>query len=492
VRTRAWKPGGEGASGQSMKRLPGASAFLERLGIVGWERLEPVLLAALALEAPVLLVGPHGTAKSLLIERLAGALEIGFRHYNASLLSYDDLVGIPMPDESGNALRFVGTPGAIWGAGFVLFDEVSRCRPDLQNKLFPVIHERRVAGVELPDLRHRWAAMNPPAPEDGEGAGVDPVYLGSEMLDTALADRFAFVVGVPGWRELAPEDRLRLVVGKGDAQPAAEGAGAAALPVLVEHCAHALTRVEAETGERIADYVVQLVDLLGQAELPVSPRRARMLARNVAAVHAAQVLLSGPDAELEASAELALRHGLPQGAEEVPPSQLALRAAHRQAWELTSRSADDPMRAVLVEPDPGRRVAVGAQLGLATPDLSRLVTQALAQESCNARRIGLAAAIFVGLQDRCTLTPAAWEALLQFSRRVFEPRARNENVHPGPGLDPWREINAHLAKRGKGSRRARLERSFLLVGFPDLWREVPWRQALKRFQQDLDVFEVVS
>ena len=71
---------------------------------MGWRALEPVLLAALALEVPVLLVGPHGTAKSLLIERLAGALGLAFRHYNASLLSYDDLIGIPMPDESGTGM----------------------------------------------------------------------------------------------------------------------------------------------------------------------------------------------------------------------------------------------------------------------------------------------------------------------------------------------------------------------------------------------------
>jgi len=96
--------------------VPEARSFLDRLGIVGWGPLEPVLLAALALEEPVLLVGLHGTGKSLLIERLAGALGLGFRHYNASLLSYDDLVGIPMPDEDGAALHFVGTPGAIWGA----------------------------------------------------------------------------------------------------------------------------------------------------------------------------------------------------------------------------------------------------------------------------------------------------------------------------------------------------------------------------------------
>jgi MoxR-like ATPase len=470
------------------------SGFLDRLGIVGWGALEPVLLAALALEAPLLLVGPHGTAKSLLIERLAGALALGFRHYNASLLSYDDLVGIPMPDETGTALRFVGTPAAIWGTGFVFIDELSRCRPDLQNKLFPVIHERRVAGVELPELRHRWAAMNPPAPEEGDGTGADPVYLGSEALDPALADRFAFVVRVPGWREFAPEDRLRLVAGKGDAPPAERAAGGGESPLrdLVSRCAEEQRQVEARAGAQIAEYVVQLVDLLGQADLAVSPRRARMLSRGVAAVHAARRVLSGQEADLEESAELALRNGLPQTAEEAPPGLLALRAAHRQAWEVAALPSEDPMRAVLAEPDRGRRVAKGAQLGLATGDLSRLATQSLSNEPCDARRIGLATAIFLGLNESRSLTPAAWEVLAQLARRVLEPRVRGEHIAPGRDLETWREISRHLARHKQDGRRARLERSFLLSGFPDLWRSASWHSALVRFGKDLDAFGVPS
>src|SRR5687767_11808370 len=95
------------------------------LGVRGWAHLDAVLLAALATEAPLLLIGPHGTAKSLLVERIAQALGLPMRHYNAALLNYDDLVGIPLPDETGSSLRFITTPGTIWDAGFVFFDEIS-------------------------------------------------------------------------------------------------------------------------------------------------------------------------------------------------------------------------------------------------------------------------------------------------------------------------------------------------------------------------------
>jgi MoxR-like ATPase len=154
------------------------------LYVHGWGHLDAVLLAALATEYPVLLIGAHGTAKTLLVERLSKALELNFRHYNASLLNYDDLVGIPMPEEGGDRLRFISTPGAIWDAEFVFFDEISRCRPDLQNKLFPIIHERRVIGMDLGNLRYRWSAMNPPSPDNPElDAGNSEYYLGSEPLD---------------------------------------------------------------------------------------------------------------------------------------------------------------------------------------------------------------------------------------------------------------------------------------------------------------------
>jgi AAA domain (dynein-related subfamily) len=91
------------------------------------------------------------------------------------------------------------TPTAIWDAEAVFVDELNRTRPDLQNKLFSIIHERRVQGVELKNLRYRWAAMNPATNgEDDE----EEAYLGTEPLDPALADRFGFLIEVPDWSRL--------------------------------------------------------------------------------------------------------------------------------------------------------------------------------------------------------------------------------------------------------------------------------------------------
>ena len=146
--------------------------LLRALGIAGWDHLEPVILAALATESPLLLIGPHGSAKTLILTRLAEALGLAHRHYNASLLNFDDLVGFPIPDNG--RLLYLQTPATIWDAESVLFDEISRCRPELQNKLFPIVHEKIVQGIALDKLRHRWGAMNPPPAADGTSTTARP------------------------------------------------------------------------------------------------------------------------------------------------------------------------------------------------------------------------------------------------------------------------------------------------------------------------------
>ena len=119
-----------------------------RLGLYGLSSIQVPVLASLASETPLLLTGSHGCGKSLLLERIATALGLEWRPYNASLLNFDDLVGYPLPDEHGQ-LRYVQTPASVWGAEAVFVDEISRARVDIQNRLFPIIHEKRVQGIAL-------------------------------------------------------------------------------------------------------------------------------------------------------------------------------------------------------------------------------------------------------------------------------------------------------------------------------------------------------
>jgi MoxR-like ATPase len=464
----------------------------EHLGVRGWSHLDIVLLAALATEAPLLLVGPHGTAKSLLVERVAAAMGLEMRHYNAALLNYDDLVGIPLPNESGDSLHFVSTPGTIWQAGFVFFDEISRCRADLQNKLFPIIHERRVVGIKLENLRFRWAAMNPPAPDEPDAnALASAYYLGSEPLDPALTDRFPFIVAVPNWGNLSKADRVQLVSYDTDIHTETISPLTSPLAGLVHSCSELIAGLEAEFAGWLPDYVVCVVDLLERNGLQQSPRRARMIARSVVAVHAARVLLEGEDIDPADSAETALLYSLPQTATEVPPAPVKIIAIHKQAWEMAQYLEDENWRRVMEEFDLARRVVLADQLGFDDFDMSRLITQTLGAEDSNIRQIGLATAMYLAFCHRRSLDPSAFEPLAQLAYHVLEPRSMSAQALPNtPDAALWDEIRAWIDNNRDDSPLFRIERNFVLYGFPVFWRSANWKDAVQQFHSDLMLFGI--
>ena len=133
------------------------TSLIRSLGIYGYDPVEPLILTALATGDPLLLVGAAGTGKTFLLNSLSEALGLVHRHYNASLISFDDLVGFPFPEPNGQGIRYLETPATVWGAESVLVDELSRCRPEHQNRFFSLIHERRLQGIALDRLRYRWA-----------------------------------------------------------------------------------------------------------------------------------------------------------------------------------------------------------------------------------------------------------------------------------------------------------------------------------------------
>lgn len=477
----------------SEKQLTGQISITTSLFVHGWQHLDAILLAALATEFPLLLVGIHGTAKTLLVERLSKALGLEFRHYNASLINYDDLVGIPIPEEGHNELRFITTPGAIWDAQFVFFDEISRCRPDLQNKLFPIIHERRVIGMNLENLQFRWAAMNPPSPDSPElDMSASEYYLGSEPLDPALTDRFPYVIPVPGWRDLDRDNRRKvLAMHSSLSQNGSAIAFERPLPELVEETRSRLELIENEYGEGLVDYMIAVMDLLEKANLSQSPRRARMLTHSIVAIHAARQVLEGEDIELADSAELALLYGLPQNATDVPPTPAAVVALHRQAWEIASMLDDEVWRQILAEPDPLKRIIVADDLDVSDEEMSRLVTQALNVDESEHRKIGLATALYLRFHAFRQLTPAAWEPLAKLAGRVLLPRHASLSLqNNSPDMQLWNEIKPWVLEQRKNSGLSQLVVNYVLGGFPELWRQNDWQDAVQQFVDDLQLFEI--
>lgn len=423
-----------------------ASPF-KRLGLQGLEGIAPVLVAALATEEPLLLIGPHGTAKSLLLTRVATALALEFRHYNASLLNFDDLVGFPLPGRDGR-LEYVKTPAAVWGAGAVIFDEISRCRPDIQNKLFPIIHERKVQGIALETLRYRWAAMNPPGAPDS--ADEQDMYAGSLPLDPALADRFGFVLPLPSLDDLSPEAR-RLVIRSGLGTVGID-TDALDVPALVAGCRHHAEIATSLHGDWITAYTAALVVPLRQAGLAISGRRAAMLAANIATIHGARQTL-GDDGAAADSALVALRHSLPQRAQGKSVDAGVVTSIHRQAVDAATQSRGDATLArILDEAHPVKRV--GLALAALTQDSARvprhtmslLVADALASQDKQARWVLtqelLPAVVELDCVDAPTLELLAGPFTAQVS---FEERPNLRHEVPRSRVAPFNALVTAMA-----------------------------------------------
>lgn len=344
-----------------------AKRYLPALGVYGFDTAETAILASLVTEDPLLLIGRSGTGKTYLLNSLSEALGLEHRHYNASLISFDDLVGFPYPEPDGGAVRFLETPATVWPAQSVLIDEISRCKPEHQNRLFALIHERRIQGIALDKLRFRWAAMNPPSVDQGS----DDDYIGSEPLDPALADRFSLFVTATDWDQLDEEQRRAI------ARPAGEGRIADDGGVLVEALsdwrATFCARID-HCPELILDYVTSVANNLLLAGVRISPRRVRLIARSLLAAE----IVTGKVAERVFLT--ILQCSLPHLTYSQTPDKAIVLAAHRAAWDAANSNEQAWVHAFLAEP----RIAGKLRILIdqcPSPDAgSQAVAQLLAQE----------------------------------------------------------------------------------------------------------------
>ena len=410
---------------------------LRQLGVVGLDSLEPVILAALATETPLLLVGAHGTAKSLLLSRLCEALHLQWRHYNASLVNYDDLIGYPLPNANGT-LTFVQTPASVWNAQAVFIDEISRARPDMLNRLFPIIHEKKVQGMELTQLRFRWAAMNPPA--DTNEISADS-YLGSEPLDPALADRFGFVIEIPSWSALSDADQSAVITSE---PHALAHETATSICDAVELIKQEIPLVKESVGAVLVNYTREILQHASRLGIWLSGRRATMLFQNMLAVHAARCVQK-PSAQLCDSAWLALINSLPQRAQGVKIDGARLMVAHNQIWKTLMLDSADPRRILACERDPVRRVLRAvAFTQLTLQELSSYAADALAHLPSGGRHALAVHLMESGASARMIAAVAAQTASL-FTLVCTKQNLKQFVTAGSANHRAWQAIVKHLA-----------------------------------------------
>ena len=421
------------------------SLITEPLGLYGWKDREAVVLASLLSEEPLLLVGGHGCAKSFLLERLAQSLGLEFRFYNASLINYDDLVGIPMPNKARTSLDYIASENSIWDAQVVFFDEINRTRPDLQNKLFPIIHEKRIQGRPLERLVFRWAAMNPPSLDDDTDQSYTTDYLGAEPLDPALADRFPFIMDVPAWDDLDEADQRRILVD----QFAGRHEFPLAIDVLMRAAKERFQMLVKTESERLSPFVIVLVAKLHEAHFDVSTRRACILLRVILAVHAARQILAAhrseaDEVQLRDSVFLAVRSALPDRARR-HVRDVEIAAVCKAAWSVAAIPQDDPVRSLLLVSDPMVRLekAVRAKDALPPHHLATIVGEGVAAARPVLRR-GLALAVYLALRERADLPATTIELLVNEIKDAILPSSHHASVPMARAAIP-RTVGAQIA-----------------------------------------------
>lgn len=391
------------------------SLITKPLGLFGWSHLEPVILAALATESPMLLIGKHGSAKSFLLERLAEALNLEFRCYNASLINYDDLVGIPIPVNNNSSLDYISNPNSIWDAEVVFIDELNRTKPELQNKLFPIIYEKRVQGQKLEKLKYRWSAMNPPISEEDDDDELS--YLGASPLDPALADRFPFIVEVPSWFELNEDDKKNILLDsyKGRHEFIVD------IHELIKQTKTNIEIIIKNEQEYISKYIISLMSLLNNQFCYISTRRATMLQNTLIGIIAAERVLSMYDkreVKLSNSICLHIQNVIPDLANKKIDKTLLINIA-LQALKMANLE-DGPEKNIININDPIERVKyaiINANL-LETSTICDVITTSLASVTNPIRR-GLALICYLAFRKKNNIYAAVMETIAKEIRPVL-------------------------------------------------------------------------
>jgi MoxR-like ATPase len=364
-----------------MTKTPAKKAtHLRTLGVFGFDKVEPVILAALVTEDPMLLIGASGTGKTYLLNTLSEALGLEHRHYNASLISFDDLVGFPYPDQENGGVKFLETPATVWSAESVLIDEISRCKPEHQNRLFSLVHERRIQGIALQKLRFRWAAMNPCSSDQ---TGVED-YSGSEPLDPALADRFGLIIQAADWSQLSEIDRLKVADPSGEGRIAADGG---VLKEKIESWRRTFVANIENCPEAILIYATTAVSALNSGGVRISPRRSRMLARSLLA---ASIVMGKTSDRLS---RLILEASIPHRCWGVEPSTEIISAAHRVAWDTAAKTADRWLHAFMSEATLAGKLSILLDQCVSPDAGSQAIAQMIATEP-RERSAGFAFAVY--------------------------------------------------------------------------------------------------
>ena len=291
--------------------------------VVGQDQVIDEALVAFLARGHALLEGVPGTAKTLLVRALGGALgaRFGRVQFTPDLMP-SDITGVSVLRDASRSFEFV--PGPIF-ADIVLADEINRAPAKTQAALLEAMAERQVTvdgkARSLGDLFTVYATQNP----------VE--YEGTYPLPEAQLDRFLLKIRV-GYPAHEAELRMLDNYAQGfDAERSSDVTPAAVLSAEQTRSLRAAVdgvRVASEVRTYIAD-VVRATREDPALTLGGSPRATVALFRVARAV----ALLAGRD------------FVTPDDVKDYAPAVLRHRVLLAPELEVEGRTADDVLAGVL-------------------------------------------------------------------------------------------------------------------------------------------------
>ena len=323
--------------------------LLEKLNIYGLSEIEDIILAGLVTGDPMLLVGRHGSAKTMLIKNIAACLGMKFIAYDASKALFDDVIGFPNPKLlAGGVLDYIPTPISIWDKEFVLIDEISRANTSMQNKWLEIIRSRQIMGKKIPKLKYVFAAMNPPTS-----------YSSAYALDPALSGRFAFIINMPEVCKMNDDNLLSIMknISEDDAAALehAKGSGSGnGIREIIQQAIKIFPKISKEYDSFLSTYLIRLTNEMYISKIKLDGRRLGMIRRNCVAYLSIQSVknnLSQAGDKLNDLIFNCVKNSIPNESTGEPLNENTIMSVHMLAIKNMGKHSDQEFRKKIILAD---------------------------------------------------------------------------------------------------------------------------------------------
>lgn len=240
--------------------MPGNSLFIESLNFQNLEYKEPVLLAALALEKPVLLIGEYGCSNNKLLERLSKELDISFHNCLAPQLN-NTLMTNEEKMHKTEALNL---------------DLIDKTSEDTQYDIISLITKSKIKNISLKNLKYCWATT---------GSFIEK---SNNPICFQLMETFYFIIKTPSFVDLDEDDRY-LVIKNTDLE---EKPLKINLKKLVDKTKQQIEILKKSSKEEINKYIYTLTKLIEGKIGNISIERVAILKESLYAIYAAKTVIN--------------------------------------------------------------------------------------------------------------------------------------------------------------------------------------------------------